>query len=371
MVGKGVERLKAIVDSTANLLNTIDEVDRENKRFYPVVPSEPSKPSSTPQKLSNLEETVDESEQLPQSEGVNLNRLETDPEKRLAIQKYYPNDHDADRFDMHISGPKNIHNQSRKKCEDVMKQKQYIQSALAKQSDQQKVEYRTHLEAAIDVIRYLLNQGLSFWGHREGESSFNRGNYIELLTWYAKRCKYIDGAFKKAPKHNQLTSPYIQKDIITTCKMETIKSIIKDINDDHFSILVDESRNVSCKEQMTIVLRYVDRRGSVMERFMGIVHIRDTTALSLRNEIVSLLTKYSLSPSSIRGQCYDGASNMQAIINELSVAFQKKEQDIVNAVLLVGVAKDQLQELQKKGWDSLINELLLLQLRELFSNEVD
>nr|XP_016502842.1 PREDICTED: zinc finger MYM-type protein 1-like [Nicotiana tabacum] len=98
--------------------------------------------------------------------------------------------------------------------------------------------------------------------------------------------------------------------------METIKSIIKDIDDDHFSILVDESSDVSCKEKMTIILRYVDRRGSMMERFMVIVHVRDTSALSLRNEIVSLLAQHSLSPSSIHGQCYDGASNMQEMIRE-------------------------------------------------------
>ncbi|XP_075094989.1 uncharacterized protein LOC142173332 [Nicotiana tabacum] len=196
------------------------------KRFYHVVPSKPSKSSSTPQSSSNLEETVDESEQLPQSEEVNLNRFETDRGKRLAIQKYHLNDRDAvrrayiqqdecinrgegdvfssigftswikkDRFAIHISGPHNVHNQSRKKCEDLMRQKQSIQSALAKQFDQQKLEYRTRLEAAIDMIRYLLNQGLSFRGHREGESSFNRGNYIELLTWYTKRCKDIDDAY--------------------------------------------------------------------------------------------------------------------------------------------------------------------------------
>nr|XP_009763460.1 PREDICTED: zinc finger MYM-type protein 1-like [Nicotiana sylvestris] len=75
---------------------------------------------------------------------------------------------------------------------------------------------------------------------------------------------------------------------------------------------------------MAIVLRYVDRRGSVMECFMGIVHVRDTTALSLRNEIVSLLTKHSLSPSSIRGQCYDGASNIQGDLNGLKILMQKE-----------------------------------------------
>ncbi|XP_075097848.1 uncharacterized protein LOC142175168 [Nicotiana tabacum] len=71
------------------------------------------------------------------------------------------------RSDMHISGPNSIHNQSRKKSNDLLRQKQFIQSVLAKQSDQQKLEYRIRLEAAVDVIRYLLHQGLSFRGHRE------------------------------------------------------------------------------------------------------------------------------------------------------------------------------------------------------------
>nr|XP_016442918.1 PREDICTED: uncharacterized protein LOC107768311 [Nicotiana tabacum] len=58
---------------------------------------------------------------------------------------------------------------------------------------------------------------------------------------------------------------------------------------------------------MVIVLWYVDRRGSVMVRFIGIVHVCETTALSLKNEIVGLLSQYSLSPSSIHGQYYNGA----------------------------------------------------------------
>ncbi|XP_075109014.1 uncharacterized protein LOC107767866 [Nicotiana tabacum] len=137
--------------------------------------------------------------------------------------------------------------------------------------------------------------------------------------------------------------------------METIKSIIKDIDDDHFSILVDESRDVSCKEQMTTVPRYVDRRGSVIERFMGIVHVRDTSALSLRNEIVNLLAQHSLSPSSIRGQCYDGASNMQGDLNGLKILMQKESRGAHSIhcfahqlqLTLVAISRrcDQVQEL--------------------------
>ncbi|XP_057802841.1 uncharacterized protein LOC131018137 [Salvia miltiorrhiza] len=57
--------------------------------------------------------------------------------------------------------------------------------------------------------------------------------------------------------------------------------------------------------------------GKVVERFLGLVHVGDTTTLSLRSAIMSLLVEYSLSPSKIRGQGYDGASNMKGEINGL------------------------------------------------------
>ncbi|XP_016561742.2 uncharacterized protein LOC107860780 [Capsicum annuum] len=66
---------------------------------------------------------------------------------------------------------------------------------------------------------------------------------------------------------------------------------------------------------MALVLRYVDKNGEVVERFIGLVHVSDTSACSLKKEIYSLLSDHSLSPSKIRGQGYDGASNMKGEIN--------------------------------------------------------
>ncbi|XP_060210659.1 uncharacterized protein LOC132637612 [Lycium barbarum] len=316
------------------------------ERYFSKVSSNLPKLSSTSQNPSNLREGgVNELQRGRQSENVDLNSLELDPGERLAIRKYHPNDRDAIRrvvtkdaafcfycylfqdecinqgggdvfstigftswnkkhsLNEHVGKPNSVHNQSRQNCEDLLRQKQSIQSVFTKPTDQQKLDYCTRLEAAINVLRYLLKQRLSFRGHREDISSFNRGNYIELLTWYAKLCDNIGGSFKKAPKNNQLTSPHIQKDIISA---------------------FDESRDVSCKEQMAIVLWYVDRRGSVMERFIGIVHVRDTTALSLKKGIVGLLSQHSLSSSYIRGQCYDRASNMQGDVNGLKILMQQE-----------------------------------------------
>ena len=65
------------------------------------------------------------------------------------------------------------------------------------------------------------------------------------------------------------------------------------------------------KEQMVIVLCYVDEHGCVIKRFVGVEHVVNTTALSLKNANDKFLSRYGLSVSRLRGQCYDGTSNMR------------------------------------------------------------
>jgi hypothetical protein len=48
---------------------------------------------------------------------------------------------------------------------------------------------------------------------------------------------------------------------------------------------------------MAVVLRYVDNNGHIIERFLGIQHVRDTTASSLKATIKALFSKYGLSIS--------------------------------------------------------------------------
>jgi hypothetical protein len=84
-----------------------------------------------------------------------------------------------------------------------------------------------------------------------------------------------------------------------------------------FSILADESSDVYQNEQLALCLRYVDKKGRVVERFLGIVHVENTTALILRDAIKNLLMQQSLSLSKVRGQGYDGASNMKGEVNGL------------------------------------------------------
>ena len=80
------------------------------------------------------------------------------------------------------------------------------------------------------------------------------------------------------------------------------KAIREEIGDAKFCILVDEARDESVKEQMVVVLRYVDTNGFVQEQFYGIVHVVDTTTVTLKKEIYYLFSNYCLDIQNIGGK---------------------------------------------------------------------
>ena len=74
---------------------------------------------------------------------------------------------------------------------------------------------------------------------------------------------------------------------------------------------------------MAIVLRFVDVHGVIRERFFDIVNVSDTTSATLKKEVYDVLTRNNLSIYDMRGQGYDGASNMRGAFNGLQALFLK------------------------------------------------
>ncbi|XP_028071505.1 zinc finger MYM-type protein 1-like [Camellia sinensis] len=91
----------------------------------------------------------------------------------------------------------------------------------------------------------------------------------------------------------------------------------------YFCILVDESQNESKKEQMALILRYVKNDGLLGEWFFDIMGVENTSALTLKKEISNILSRFNLPIQNMRGQGYDGASNMRGKWNGLQALFLK------------------------------------------------
>jgi hypothetical protein len=174
-------------------------------------------------------------------------------------------------------------------------------------------------------LKFLLHQGLSFRGHDESEESSNRGNFIEILKFLAVNSEEVNKyVLNNAPCNCTLTSPKIQKQIIQCCAIETRKKIIEELGEEPFAILADESSDISHKEQLALCLRYVDALGRPCEHFIGVVHVDDTSSLSLKDAIEALLVSHGLTLTRIRGQGYDGASNMRGDIKGLKTLIMQE-----------------------------------------------
>ncbi|KAM4110991.1 hypothetical protein ACJW30_05G033800 [Castanea mollissima] len=165
-------------------------------------------------------------------------------------------------LDSHVGGVNSAYNQAVKKSEDLQKEKQHIQT---------------------------------FRGHDESQGSSDKGNFLELLQFLGDHNESINEVMQNTWKNCKLTHHDIQKDM--------------DLDNGFFSILVDESRDISVKEQMALVLRYVNKQGIIIERL-----------------------------SRLRGQGYNEASNMQGDINAFYVhCFAHQLQ-----LTLVAVAKNHI-----------------------------
>ncbi|KAH7673951.1 Ribonuclease H-like protein [Dioscorea alata] len=197
-----------------------------------------------------------------------------------------------EKFVEHVGAMNSVHNDARS-----------VSHQLATHSHEMVVEYGTRLTAVLDMTRFLLKQGLAFRGHDESSSSLNKGNFLELLEWYSLRNdKVFRAVNQNAPKNNQMTSPKVQKELANACASEITCAIIDDIGDNYFSLMIDKARGCN---------------GCVIERFLAMVHVSDTSSISLKNAIDCLFAKHGLSLSRLRGQGYDGASNMRDEFNGL------------------------------------------------------
>ncbi|XP_022877120.1 uncharacterized protein LOC111395380 [Olea europaea var. sylvestris] len=154
----------------------------------------------------------------------------------------------------------------------------------------------------------------------------------------------------------------VQKDIVSACTIETINVIIKDIGDSLFSILVDESREVSMKEQMSIVTRYLDISGHVNECFIGIQHATSTAVLSLKATIDKE------NPCDFYIHCFAHQIQLTLVVvtkkNIPITNFFRVVGDVVNTV---GASSKRYDFLQEKQLDFIVEMNLVLVIKDLMN----
>ncbi|XP_044335987.1 uncharacterized protein [Triticum aestivum] len=260
------------------------------------------------------------------------------------------------------------------RCYDNFKNSMtHIDKVYGKATAKTILDARLRLKVTIDSIRWLTFQACAFRGHDESPGSINRGNFLELVKLLASYNKEVkDVVLENAPENAKYTSHQVQEEILAILSRKVQRTIREEIGDSKFCIMVDEARDESKKEQMALVLRFPDTEGFIQERFVDVIHVNDTLALTLKETICTVLADNNLNVEDIRGQAYDGANNMRGEWNRLKalilkacpyayyihcMAHQLQLALVAASREILSNTKVLLADLREEGWEPLIEEV--------------
>ncbi|GJY83678.1 zinc finger MYM-type protein 1-like protein [Tanacetum coccineum] len=298
----------------------------------------------------------------------------------------------------------------------------HIENVIDKQTEQEIMDNRLRLKVTIDSTKWLTLQTCPLRGGDERPTSLNRGNYLELVKLLALYNKDVARVLENAPKNAKYTSPDIQKELLQMFAMKVQEAIRDEIRTAKFCLIVDEYQDESKKEQMAIVVRFVDQNGYNVQDIRGsltkrndqlpdaqlaeISHLAeigeleggrrankmkniqrpgDTRWSSYFKSICSLVRLFGPTRVVLNAICIGRSTGPQkgdakyALTHLLSFDFvlvlhlmkkimeitdklckflQNKSQDIVNALTLVSTTKTLIQKLRDDGWQSLIDQVV-------------
>ncbi|XP_064083056.1 zinc finger MYM-type protein 1-like [Macrobrachium nipponense] len=189
---------------------------------------------------------------------------------------------------------------------------------------------RTSLRVIVEFILFTVKQNIPQRGHSEDrsntgqDSDVNRGNLIEFLHLRCRDIPWLpERLTSQLATHQQWLSQNILDEILNIASDLVLKDISKAVGKTgKFSLIVDETTDVSNKEQVPVCLHYI-HSGQPAETFFGFYEVKSAKGKALFQLVLDVLLKMELRIEDVVGQCYDGASNMSG--NEKGVATRVQE----------------------------------------------
>jgi hypothetical protein len=205
--------------------------------------------------------------------------------------------------------------------DDFVKRMQNPSVNISSQIDHQMRENiarnRKVMTSIAETVHFLGKQGLSFRGHRDDakdDTPINKGNFKALLEFRANAGDKIIGEhLENCHQNARYDSKTIQNHMIELIGDEIRQRYVREVSEaKYFTILADEVTDLSNKEQLSLILRFVDAKSCIREEFVDFIELERITGQKIADAIIGKLDHYGLDLKYCRGQGYDGASNMSA-----------------------------------------------------------
>ena len=163
--------------------------------------------------------------------------------------------------------------------------------------------------------------------------SSNKGNFLEILHWAEKTDPIVQSIFQDSTSNASYLSHDIQNELLhimsneireeisfmvsqvclVVCHNQVILCYFQ-VNNCSYALMADECRDVSGRQQLSIVIRFVrdlnnrtiNTSNVVKEYFLGFVALEQFDAATLAQKIVEFLDSLNIPLQSCICLCFDG-----------------------------------------------------------------
>ncbi|XP_020987494.1 uncharacterized protein LOC107465075 [Arachis duranensis] len=238
------------------------------------------------------------------------------------IKEGFSNWKKKERLQTHVENHDSAHNQARRKCEALMKQKQDIEG----------YDGATNMQGEFNSLKSLIlkENACAFYVH-----CFAHQLQLALVVVAKKQVKIALLFNLLASLCNIVGASCKRKDMLRESQMQ--KTIVALQNGDVSS---GHGLNQETTLKRTGDTRWSSHYGTIL------------SLISIFSSVVEVLEVIEEDGNNLEQRA-------EAFTNELSQALRRSDQDIINAMTLVKVSKQRLQSIRDDGWSSLLNEVSL------------
>lgn len=203
-----------------------------------------------------------------------------------------------------------------------------IDTELTQQVERLEHYWRSVLKRVVNVIQFIAERGLAFRGDNELVGSPRNGNFLGILELIAQYddflAQHIETQANRGKGHTNYLSSTIMEELISVMGEQVLGEIISRVKKSkYYSISLDSTPDAAHIDQLTLVLRYMEKDGPV-ERFVTFMANKGHGAQDMFNALVEFLKRHDLDLGNCRGQSYDNASAMSGKYNGLQAKVREK-----------------------------------------------
>ena len=184
---------------------------------------------------------------------------------------------------------------------------------------------RQMLLSVVETIILCGRQNIALRGHRDSGTDLevqsaqsNHGNFWALLNFrISADDTHLRDHVQRAARNATCTSPDTQNQLVNILGDHVRDTILGKVRSSLcYTVITDEVTDSSNKEQLSLVLRYVEPETSIIrEDLVTFLECDSGTTSEVLADLILSFAANHFDPSKMRGQAYDGASNMSGKTN--------------------------------------------------------